>query len=357
MVNYNRRNYYRILRVQPDASPAVIRNNYRTLLQKLRLHPDLGGDDWNASLLNIAYNTLRQPQRRAEYDRELLQQYSLADLSGIHFDREASHPRPAATAGSEVNQRNYYRILHIQSDSPSAIIHSSYQILVGSEANSIPVDLVREAHDVLGNPLKRALYDRLLQQHHHADAARILKSTFTEATQEENVPMDNQEKFSGRANGTVHPTRPAAKGFQTYSPIISHYCAFCKTPHEYSEEYVRNSQCRVCESPLAPPSVTLSSGARRDNNRINQNGIVYYWEDWPSSRRSADLVDVSPTGLRLILDTQPEAGQVLKMIAADFKAVGEVSHCQPHNSRFNTGIRFLTILFNKQKGQFFQISI
>ena len=57
----NRRNFYRILQVQPDAPTEVIRNNYRTLLQKLRLHPDLGGDLRNASLVNQAWQTLRDP--------------------------------------------------------------------------------------------------------------------------------------------------------------------------------------------------------------------------------------------------------------------------------------------------------
>jgi curved DNA-binding protein CbpA len=40
----NRRNHYRTLFVQPDASIEVIRANYRTLMRKLKLHPDLGGD-------------------------------------------------------------------------------------------------------------------------------------------------------------------------------------------------------------------------------------------------------------------------------------------------------------------------
>ena len=46
-----RRNYYRILNVQPDAPVEIIRNNYRTLLQKLRLHPDLGGVTQQASII------------------------------------------------------------------------------------------------------------------------------------------------------------------------------------------------------------------------------------------------------------------------------------------------------------------
>jgi hypothetical protein len=66
----NRRNYYRILHVQPDAPTEIIKSSYRTLMQKLRMHPDLGGDQWNATLINEAYETLSNAARRAEYDRQ-----------------------------------------------------------------------------------------------------------------------------------------------------------------------------------------------------------------------------------------------------------------------------------------------
>lgn len=65
----NRRNYYRILHVQPDAPTEIIKSSYRTLMQKLRMHPDLGGDQWNATLINEAYETLTNAAKRAEYDR------------------------------------------------------------------------------------------------------------------------------------------------------------------------------------------------------------------------------------------------------------------------------------------------
>ncbi len=71
MPRSNRRNYYRILQVQPDAHEAVIRTAYRTLMQKLRLHPDLGGDGATAALINQAYAVLSDPARRAEYDAQL----------------------------------------------------------------------------------------------------------------------------------------------------------------------------------------------------------------------------------------------------------------------------------------------
>lgn len=67
----NRRNYYRILHVQPDAPEAVIRASYRTIMQRLRAHPDLGGDHRAAALLNEAYAVLTDPARRAAYDAGL----------------------------------------------------------------------------------------------------------------------------------------------------------------------------------------------------------------------------------------------------------------------------------------------
>ena len=68
----NRRNYYRVLHVQPEAPLEVIKASYRTLMSKLRQHPDLGGDHAAAQLLNEAYEVLSDPQRRAAYDRELV---------------------------------------------------------------------------------------------------------------------------------------------------------------------------------------------------------------------------------------------------------------------------------------------
>ncbi len=66
-----RRNHYRMLHVQPEAPPEVIASSYRTLMQKLKAHPDLGGDPDYAVLLNEAYAVLSDPARRQRYDAEL----------------------------------------------------------------------------------------------------------------------------------------------------------------------------------------------------------------------------------------------------------------------------------------------
>ena len=68
MKDANRRNYYRVLQVQPEAPMEVIRASYRTLMGTLHHHPDLGGDHDDAVLLNEAFHVLSDPARRAAYD-------------------------------------------------------------------------------------------------------------------------------------------------------------------------------------------------------------------------------------------------------------------------------------------------
>jgi curved DNA-binding protein CbpA len=67
----NRRNYYRVLHVEPDAPKAVVQASYRALMQRLKMHPDLGGDHDEAALINEAYAVLSDPARRAAYDLTL----------------------------------------------------------------------------------------------------------------------------------------------------------------------------------------------------------------------------------------------------------------------------------------------
>ena len=60
--------YYALLHVQPNAPAAVIKASYRTMMQKLNHHPDRGGDEGFARLLNEASRTLCDPKTRARYD-------------------------------------------------------------------------------------------------------------------------------------------------------------------------------------------------------------------------------------------------------------------------------------------------
>lgn len=95
-----KRNYYEILHVSRDAPAEIIRGSYRTLMQKLGHHPDLGGDTATAALINEAYAVLSNAERRAEYDSRLEIMSQVAD--GVsdpepqpESDREPE-PAPAA---------------------------------------------------------------------------------------------------------------------------------------------------------------------------------------------------------------------------------------------------------------------
>ncbi len=57
--------------MQPEAPPEIIKASYRSLMSKLKLHPDLGGDHEIASLINQAYAVLSDPERRRQYDKTL----------------------------------------------------------------------------------------------------------------------------------------------------------------------------------------------------------------------------------------------------------------------------------------------
>ncbi len=60
--------YYEILQVHPRASQEMIKKAYRTLMGEMGGHPDLGGDEERAKLINEAYSVLGDPDLRAGYD-------------------------------------------------------------------------------------------------------------------------------------------------------------------------------------------------------------------------------------------------------------------------------------------------
>lgn len=65
------RDYYEVLHVSRGAPTEIIRGSYRTLMQRLKNHPDLGGDPAIAARINEAYAVLRDAERRAAYDARL----------------------------------------------------------------------------------------------------------------------------------------------------------------------------------------------------------------------------------------------------------------------------------------------
>lgn len=90
------RTYYDVLHVSRDAPRAIIQGSYRTLMQKLKCHPDLGGNVDNAALINKAYAVLNDPERREAYDAQL----AIMDNVGRAFAEEAPEAQTATPSAT-----------------------------------------------------------------------------------------------------------------------------------------------------------------------------------------------------------------------------------------------------------------
>ena len=90
--------YYDILHVRPDAPTEIIKSSYRTLMQRLKQHPDLGGDHEHAARINKAYATLSDSGSRAAYDR---QRHVAAAASSRSTELRSDQSEPQAVDGIE----------------------------------------------------------------------------------------------------------------------------------------------------------------------------------------------------------------------------------------------------------------
>src|SRR5713101_356139 len=94
-----RRNYYKLLGVDPEAHPAIIKNAYRTNMSELNAHPDRGGTTEKAILLNRAREVLLDAALRREYD-----QRRTADRGSHPGSAATEKPRPDTSRGDKPDE-------------------------------------------------------------------------------------------------------------------------------------------------------------------------------------------------------------------------------------------------------------
>ena len=254
----NRRNFYRVLQVQPDAPYEIIKASYRTLMQKLKAHPDLGGDKWNAAVINEAYAVLSDCEKRAKYDAAQMDLQKLVG-AGARADTNASAaaPEPRDPDSDDFEPQDL--------DSPAP-------------------------------------------------------------------PPEHQ------AN----------------DPLV---CAFCRTRNVCGDYQAPDEVCRGCGSPIR--SIEATNARERAARRIEHPGMIHFRVD--ASRTGAyraNVVDLSPTGLRFVSKHRLRRGCIVKLDSPTLSAVASVTHSSaaPARGQFATGVRFLTLKLIKTRGTFVSAS-
>lgn len=346
----NRRNFYRILRVQPDASFDVIQQSYRSLMQKLRLHPDLGGEERNARIINQAYAILRNPKRRAKYDTELINRYNIKTLSaGGEFNSGIAASERHKTSNNQENKRNYYRVLHIQNDAELEIAQASYRVL-STQLTGKKLQLLTEAFAVVGDQIRRPQYDTLLKLHSHTTSVEKLNNPL----QLEKQPNECNTMTISTISRRNIQQETALK--EAYESIIEHYCPFCKTPYINANAMGQKYACIECSSPLSLPADAFVSTPRRSLPRIQQSEEANIYAYWPQNPAQVTLEDLSPTGLNFSTQASLDVHQIIKVDAHHFKAIAQVAYCRNDNSTYRIGASFLTIEFLRTTGSFLSTS-
>jgi hypothetical protein len=99
--------HYDVLLVHPDAPLEIIRASYRTLMQRLKAHPDLGGDHAAAAEINAAYAVLKDSAQRAAYDMELALRANHASTVAAAAETRADAQRPMGSAASPVREEEW----------------------------------------------------------------------------------------------------------------------------------------------------------------------------------------------------------------------------------------------------------
>ena len=231
------------------------------------------------------------------------------------------------------NRRNYYRLLHVQSDAPLEIIRASYRTLMrilkqhpdlgGDDWNAARIN---EAYGVLSIAEKRELYDR------------------------ECRGFERRPSQPDRAPSTLAlPVH--AEDLQPADRLI---CAFCQITNYRDRQHV-DAVCGGCGAPLRLVGVTAGQATERGTQRIEHPGDILYWAD--AARLDSTpgrTVDLSPTGLRFLSQQHLTSAKAIKIESPTLAAVARVTRCTADDpiGSFTTGVQFLTLRLGRPRGTF-----
>lgn len=302
----NRRNYYRVLHVQPEAPAEVIKASYRTLMTRLKVHPDLGGSHAQAAMINEAWAVLGDPERRAAYDRLL---------------RRRGPPPRAAGAGAGAGGAG----------------GGGFQPMGPGQW---PAGRGR-AGEAAANPPGGAAPEPAPER---AGEPRTQADTSAGA---------------GVDGGPGTPHAPAAAEPATDPDVASllqreHHCALCG--HAAMPDPRPDARCLRCNAPLAALPLPGSPGhellGRRGAIRRAQGHVAMLRIGWPSPELPVRWRDLSLTGLSVFTPRPIAPGQRIHISDQALEAVAEVVACRPQGRLFTVHARLVTALLLQSTGVF-----
>ena len=275
------------------------------MMQKLRHHPDLGGDPSLAQLLNLAADTLCDPVRRARYDSQL---------------RESERERTKQSPNSEKRS--------------------------GESSGESSADNSR----------------RSAGETPHENSAGHSEGGARQASSRDSADT-SRESGSGHTTGARHkPSEQEAPTVRAHLPARPH-CLFCGATRAAStparrQPYGAGRQCLRCEAPavlIEELPQSLSEELRRMYRHDIQDSVTL-WSHWPKeSAIAATLQDLSLAGCAVECREALIGDSMVLLETQLLSAICQVRYCKPGNTgnQFQIGLQFRTLNIKAQPGTVF----
>ena len=98
------KNYYKELGLTQNATRNEIKSAYRLLAK--RYHPDTGGDNEKFLALQLAWETLNDPQKKAIYDQSLVNDESYAVIKNKNWSSDLKNKKSNSTTKDQDIKEN-----------------------------------------------------------------------------------------------------------------------------------------------------------------------------------------------------------------------------------------------------------
>ena len=402
--------HYHTLHVHPDADVAIIKASYRTLMQKLKYHPDLGGDKDDAARINEAYGVLSNLTLRTAYDQQLAVQRQLKKDPEFkpwpnHQERKS---RTSPNSNSKPNPRANTKSNAKQKPRPQTNTHGQKQAHAEAQPKPKPESKPSpksKSHQNTANEKGPSNHtnngnadNNNTQNNNTQNNKSDTHNNNAHNNNAHNNNADNNKAQSGakessgqysfskssspkRPKQTAHRTRSkkpvipqkhyAELGQHTYASITaklpdtsirSSTCLFCKEinhfhPHGDNQEAI---VCFNCKSPLQFINFNPLWVTQRRSDRLKQKSLIQFTANHNQAKSYQGIVvDLSPTGMRIKSLQALKMGNILKLDNEELSAVASVIRCEQitlnkfsRNKYFYSGVKFLALKVNQNRGTF-----